>query len=229
MVLRVCYAVSGTDVHYATTARLWLYIRPSSVVPALAESVQKFEQSKTKIVVGRSAPLPAYALAMRCPVLTYRLRARYDMSGTDLAYAATTATRRPLKYYGAVIRSAPLSSYGPTMRCPVSVATEIKHTKQTSWGHSYFLPHELVFDVLCGSIPATTLRIPYEMSGTEVGYAATCLRAPYDKSGIEVGYAATRLKAPFSAKDVYSALCRLAQRPGSLRYRPTRLLCDVRY
>eukprot|EP00961_Rhodomonas_salina_P304778 3941727-Rhodomonas_salina.3 len=38
-----------------------------------------------------TAPLSSYALAMRCPVLTWPmpLRVHYALSGTDIAYAAT--------------------------------------------------------------------------------------------------------------------------------------------
>eukprot|EP00961_Rhodomonas_salina_P216661 2926881-Rhodomonas_salina.1 len=47
MTIRTCYAMSGTDIAYGAT--------------------------RVSVGFGRCAPLPAYELAMQCPVLTSRM------------------------------------------------------------------------------------------------------------------------------------------------------------
>eukprot|EP00961_Rhodomonas_salina_P304021 3941451-Rhodomonas_salina.5 len=119
------------------------------------------------------AAVSAYARAMRCPVLTYRMllsayaRAmRCPVSGTDIARTAyARATRCP------VLRSRmalPVGSHGTR-------STEIAFFSLMMPGTEipyYLRIHRrcLVLHSLCC---ATFLRLRYAMSGTDLAYAAT--------------------------------------------------------
>eukprot|EP00961_Rhodomonas_salina_P147768 1988898-Rhodomonas_salina.1 len=74
--LRACYAVSGTDLAW---------------VACKVEEGREGEREEEDDV-HKSAPLSAYAPAMRCPVLTYRvvigLCTCCAVCGTEIAYGA---------------------------------------------------------------------------------------------------------------------------------------------
>eukprot|EP00961_Rhodomonas_salina_P010216 137462-Rhodomonas_salina.1 len=112
-------------------------------------------------------PLPSYACATRCPVLTYdrllrlcyavsatnldyHIRLYYAMSATKLQYAPT---RCPLS--SAPSRYKPLSPYARTKRYrPTHLQTRYRHTRQLGrvrYGHS----------------------AAYEVSGSDLAYGAT--------------------------------------------------------
>eukprot|EP00961_Rhodomonas_salina_P062130 834044-Rhodomonas_salina.1 len=107
-----------------------------------------------------------YALAMRYPVLTQRmvLRACYAMSGTDIAYGATTRGV-PTRARSIRVWSVP-SPYACATRCPI-----------------------LTSRIVC----AIPLRVCYTMSGTDIAHGATCLRVCYAMSGTDIAYGATRV------------------------------------
>eukprot|EP00961_Rhodomonas_salina_P185024 2498234-Rhodomonas_salina.5 len=100
------------------------------------------------------------------------LRACYAMSGTELAYAATSALARRVCGCQAS-RSAPLPAYRLATRSPKS-GTDIAYAaiclRAVRYCHSVccYLPGTVM-----GVASYRGLRACYAMSGTEVAYAAT--------------------------------------------------------
>eukprot|EP00961_Rhodomonas_salina_P032702 441000-Rhodomonas_salina.3 len=194
--------------------------------------------------------LPAYGLAMRCPVLRSRLLvpgmmttapmpARVDRSqvrlavpGTARAFSGITfahGTRCPVLRWCTVLDV--VSGAIGLWLCYAMPGTDIAYQMLAV----YLRPDEE--DWRCSPLCA------YAMSGTDLAYGAMRLCACYAMSGTDLAYAATRLDSfearsvDFMLKITVTAVIEL--RPGSsLRYQPTRLLrnvrfwlcmCDVRY
>eukprot|EP00961_Rhodomonas_salina_P136871 1841011-Rhodomonas_salina.2 len=101
------YALSGTDLGYTRYAHwgtmTWLL---SSPPPDNSEGAREYSEggwTTFEQAVCRSAPLSAYARALRCPVLTKRMLPRCAMCGTELAYPPT---RSPVLSWRMAIRAA---------------------------------------------------------------------------------------------------------------------------
>eukprot|EP00961_Rhodomonas_salina_P133268 1793003-Rhodomonas_salina.1 len=125
ILLRICHAMSATDL--VCSISLLLYPHRPRQCPVLsccmllpARSHTSYAPSSLRLYTSHGIGLSAYALAMRCPVLTSRmsgtdvpsattsvsfsvppgtisatpLRACYAMSGTDIGYAATSELQR---------------------------------------------------------------------------------------------------------------------------------------
>eukprot|EP00961_Rhodomonas_salina_P282999 3824844-Rhodomonas_salina.1 len=68
IVLRACYAMSGTDVAYAATRAYWMMLWPRSSVCCCA--IRLHAAYGTDADIAYAAPLCSYTLATRSPVLT---------------------------------------------------------------------------------------------------------------------------------------------------------------
>eukprot|EP00961_Rhodomonas_salina_P102024 1372238-Rhodomonas_salina.6 len=115
------------------------------------------------------------------------LRMHYTMPGTDLGYAATRRIR--MGKCGCFHRAGSFPAI--VLRAPYAMSgTDICYTippfpcdmSGTDVGHT-----------------AVFLHVPDEVSCTDICYTATTICVPYDMSGTDVGYAATRR----GVRDIY--------------------------
>eukprot|EP00961_Rhodomonas_salina_P285130 3852977-Rhodomonas_salina.1 len=182
MVLRIYSAIFGTETRRLLPGAV-LYVKVAPLLSAYAMSGTD--------VAHTLSMLPAYALATRCPVLTFCMllpgQSTSEKAGSDRTRTAHsgTALRACYALSGGVC-SVPLSSYAFPTRCPVLTYAMLLPG----------LPPELsARPPRCALLSAICLRACYAMSGTVTGYGVIILRSHYAMSGTDLAYAATRLRA----------------------------------
>eukprot|EP00961_Rhodomonas_salina_P234589 3170587-Rhodomonas_salina.2 len=177
---RACYEMSGTDIAYgATRRRTCKPLRPPS---------------------RRSTPLSAYALATRCPVLTWapkHLRACYAMSGTDIGYYAPTRER---------------------MKCPILTQSRVLCTSALATR----------CPVLTWCMVPFCLRACYTLPGTDVEYLVQIMAESKAEDSLSWAYAASNGDVMLRSVSGHVPYVPTS-RPRCPCYQSTRVLCEVRY
>eukprot|EP00961_Rhodomonas_salina_P053617 719212-Rhodomonas_salina.1 len=111
--LRTCYAISGTDLAYATTRQCVSKRRKSARLRCYAPL--------SRYAISVRCPVSSYASATRCPVSLYAFSMRRPVLAYPLLQLLGGVRYRPLSFmvaFDAGSRTV-LSSYASAMRCPV--------------------------------------------------------------------------------------------------------------
>eukprot|EP00961_Rhodomonas_salina_P103473 1392094-Rhodomonas_salina.1 len=181
MLLRACYALSGTDLAYAGT-------RPSARVHFHGTTTRPYSLCAVGAGVVptpllRDVRTDVHYAPTWCPVLTCAMR---------LQVSNPTGQQESPTIVGHVSGYAPLSAYGSRTECPVLLYCVVLWHYCLRVG--LVLSAELPWTELRGVANGTVLRSRHAMSGTDVLCGAMRLRA----SGTENAYAAMPLRVCYT-------------------------------